>query len=289
MSKANGKLLLGSHMSIAGGVFNALIKGKAVGCDTIQMFNKSNNQWRAKPLSEEEIAEFKQKQKELNITPIVSHNSYLINVASPDKELAKKSAEAMLIELQRCEALGIQVLVMHPGSHVGSGENEGIKRIASAINWLHDKTPGYQVQIALETTAGQGSNLGYRFEQLAEIIDRTEQKKKMAVCLDSCHIFAAGYDIRDEKNYHKTMREFDGIIGLERLKAIHLNDSVKDFGSRVDRHAHIGQGKIGKNGFKFLMQDERLRPIPKILETPKDDEGKNDRMNLAILKKLAQG
>ncbi|MCI0530602.1 MAG: deoxyribonuclease IV [candidate division Zixibacteria bacterium] len=289
MSKANGKFLLGSHMSIAGGVFNALIKGKAVGCDTIQMFNKSNNQWRAKPLSEEEIAEFKQKQKELNIAPIVSHNSYLINVASPDKELAKKSAEAMLIELQRCETLGIQVLVMHPGSHVGSGEKEGIKRIAEAINWLHDKTPGYQVQIALETTAGQGSNLGYRFEQLAEIIDHTEQKKRMAVCLDSCHIFAAGYDIRDEKNYHKTMREFDSIIGLERLKAIHLNDSVKDFGSRVDRHAHIGQGKIGKSSFKFLMQDERLRPIPKILETPKDDEGKNDRMNLAILKKLAQG
>jgi len=289
MSKANGKLLLGSHMSIAGGVFNALIKGKAVGCETIQMFNKSNNQWRAKPLSDEEIAEFKQKRKELNIGPIVSHNSYLINVASPDKALAEKSAEAMLIELERCETLGIEVLVMHPGSHVGSGEKEGIKRIADAINWLHDKTPGYQVQIALETTAGQGSNLGYRFEQLAEIIDLTHQKKRMAVCLDSCHIFAAGYDIRDEKNYRKTMREFDSIIGLERLKAIHLNDSVKEFGSRVDRHAHIGQGKIGKTGFKFLMQDERLKSIPKILETPKDDEGKNDRMNLATLKKLAHG
>lgn len=275
-------------MSIAGGAFNAFIEGQKVGCATIQIFTKNNNQWNAKPLTEEEIAQFKKKQKETGITPVVAHNSYLINVASPDKALAAKSKEAMLIELQRCEQLGVPVLVMHPGSHVGTGEKEGIKRIAVAIDWLHDQTRGYKVQIALETTAGQGSHLGYRFEQLAEILDLTEDKKRLAVCLDTCHVFAAGYDIRTEKSYKKTMDEFDKIVGLKRLKAIHFNDSVKDFGSRVDRHAHIGQGKIGKTAFGFFMNDRRLENIPKLLETPKDKEGKFDRMNLATLRRLVK-
>lgn len=275
-------------MSIAGGVFNALISGKEVGCATIQIFTKNNNQWNAKPLSEAEIAEFKAKQKETGIKPVVAHDSYLINVASPDKALAQKSKEALLVELQRCEALGIPYLVMHPGSHVGAGEKEGIKRIAEALGWLQAKTKAYKAQIALETTAGQGSNLGYRFEQIAEIIEQTADKKRLAVCLDTCHIFAAGYDIRTQKAYQKTMREFDRVIGLKRLKAVHFNDSVRDLGSRVDRHAHIGQGKIGQAGFGFFMNDKRLDDIPKILETPKDKEGKFDRMNLATLRKLAK-
>jgi len=280
--------LIGAHMSIAGGAFNAFISGQQVGCATIQIFTKNNNQWNAKPLSEEEISQFKTKQKETGIKPVVAHNTYLINVASPDKALAKKSMEAMLIELQRCEQLGVPVLVMHPGSHVGTGEKEGIKRIAGAINWLHDKSEAYQVQIALETTAGQGSHLGYRFEQLAEIVEQTDDEKRLAVCLDTCHIFAAGYDIRTEKGYLKTMKEFDRLVGLKRLRAIHFNDSVKDFGSRVDRHAHIGQGKIGKEAFGFFMNDKRLAKIPKLLETPKDGEGKFDRMNLATLRKLVR-
>jgi len=275
-------------MSIAGGAFNALISGKEVGCATIQIFTKNNNRWNAKPLTETEITEFKAKQKETGIKPVVAHNSYLINTASPDKALSQKSKEAMLIEMQRCEQLGVPVLVMHPGSHVGTGEKEGIKRIAEAIDWLHEKTKEYQVQIALETTAGQGSHLGYRFEQLAEIIDLTGDKTRLAICLDTCHIFAAGYDIRTEQGYEKTMAEFDQIIGLKRLKAIHFNDSVKDFGSRVDRHAHIGQGKIGQAGFGFFMNDQRLENIPKLLETPKDKEGKFDRMNLATLRKLVK-
>ena len=275
-------------MSIAGGAFNALVAGKEVGCATIQIFTKNNNQWNAKPLTDEEIAEFKKKQKETGIRPVVAHNSYLINVASPDKALAKKSMEAMLIELQRCEQLGVPILVMHPGSHVGTGEKEGIKRIAEAIDWLQEKTERFKVRIALETTAGQGSNLGHRFEQIAEIIELTEDKKKVAVCLDTCHIFAAGYDFRTESGYKKTMNEFDKTIGLKRLKAIHFNDSVKDLGSRVDRHAHIGQGKIGKTGFGFFMNDNRLESIPKLLETPKDKEGKFDRMNLATLRKLVK-
>jgi len=275
-------------MSIAGGAFNALVAGKEVGCATIQIFTKNNNQWNAKPLTDEEIAEFKKKQKETGIRPVVAHNSYLINVASPDKALAKKSMEAMLIELQRCEQLGVPILVMHPGSHVGTGEKEGIKRIAEAIDWLQEKTERFKVRIALETTAGQGSNLGHRFEQIAEIIDLTEDRQRVAVCLDSCHIFAAGYDFRTESGYKKTMNEFDKTIGLKRLKAIHFNDSVKDLGSRVDRHAHIGQGKIGKTGFGFFMNDKRLEDIPKLLETPKDKEGKFDRMNLATLRKLVK-
>ncbi len=275
-------------MSIAGGAFNALISGQEVGCATIQIFTKNNNQWNAKPLTEEEIAEFKKQQKETGITPVVAHNGYLINVATPDKALATKSKEAMLVEMQRAEQLGVPILVMHPGSHVGTGEKEGIKRIAGAINWLHDQTKDYQVQIALETTAGQGSHLGYRFEQLAEIIDLTEDKKRSAICLDTCHIFAAGYDFRTESGYKKTMSEFDKTIGLKRLKAIHFNDSVKDLGSRVDRHAHIGQGKIGKTGFGFFMNDKRLEDIPKLLETPKDPAGKFDRMNLACLRKFVR-
>ena len=275
-------------MSIAGGAFNALVAGKEVGCATIQIFTKNNNQWNAKPLTDEEIAEFKKKQKETGIRPVVAHNSYLINVASPDKALAKKSMEAMLIELQRCEQLGVPILVMHPGSHVGTGEKEGIKRIAEAIDWLQEKTERFKVRIALETTAGQGSNLGHRFEQIAEIIDLAKDKTRVAVCLDTCHIFAAGYDFRTESGYKKTMNEFDKTIGLKRLKAIHFNDSVKDLGSRVDRHAHIGQGKIGKTGFGFFMNDKRLEDIPKLLETPKDKEGKFDRMNLATLRKLVK-
>ncbi|EQB62626.1 MAG: hypothetical protein RBG1_1C00001G0205 [candidate division Zixibacteria bacterium RBG-1] len=281
-------MLLGSHMSIAGGVYNALISGKEIGCTTIQIFTKSNNQWKARPLTASEISEFRAKQKETQISPVVAHDSYLINVASPDKNLQTKSMEALLVELQRCEALGISHLVMHPGSHVGTGEKEGIKRIAEALNWLHSQTKDYKVQIALETTAGQGTNLGYRFEQIAEIMDLTEQKKRLAVCLDTCHIFAAGYDIRTKAGCQKAMAEFDKIVGLDKLKVIHFNDSVKDFGSKVDRHEHIGKGKIGLEGFRFFMTDKRFEKIPKILETPKDDEGKFDQMNLATLRKLVK-
>ncbi|OGC76497.1 MAG: deoxyribonuclease IV, partial [candidate division Zixibacteria bacterium RBG_16_40_9] len=232
-------------MSIAGGVFNSLISGQELGCTTIQIFTKSNNQWKARPLTAPEISEFRTKQKETQISPVVAHDSYLINIASPDKALQKKSREALLIELQRCEALGISHLVMHPGSHVGTGEKEGIKRIAEALNWLHSQTKDFKVQIALETTAGQGTNLGYRFEQIAKMIELTEQKNRLAVCLDTCHVFAAGYDIRTQAGCEKTISEFDKIVGLEKLKVIHFNDSVKDFGSRVDRHEHIGKGKIG--------------------------------------------
>jgi len=278
-------MLLGAHMSIAGGAYNALLDGEKVGCTTIQIFTKSSNQWRAKPLSDEELERYHAEQKRTGIKPVVAHDSYLINLGSPDEALWKKSLEAFLHELERCEKMKIPCLVTHPGSHVGQGEEWGIRRIADAIDWLHERTTDYNVKIALEVTAGQGSNLGYKFEQIARIIELTKKPERISVCIDTCHLFAAGYDITTEEAYDKTMSEFDRIIGLKRLAAIHLNDSKKGLGSRVDRHEHIGNGMIGERPFGFFMRDKRFEKIPKLLETPK--ENNMDRVNLAILRKLA--
>ena len=280
--------LIGAHMSISGGVYNSLTWGKESGCATIQIFTKSNNQWRAKELSEFEVKQFMENQKETGISPVVAHNSYLINLGSPDKALWEKSKEGMLIELQRAEKLSLPYLVMHPGSHLGDGEDKGLKRIANAINWLIDKTKDFKVMLLLETTAGQGSNLGYKFEQLAEIIDLVENKKKIGVCYDTCHTFAAGYELRKKDGYEKTFKDFDKIIGLKNLKVIHLNDSKKDLGSKIDRHEHIGKGFIGLEGFKLIMNDKRWENIPKILETPKDEGLESDKKNLKILRNLVK-
>ena len=282
------KILLGAHMSIAGGVYNCFDHGEHFKCTTIQIFTKNSNQWRAKPLLEEEIATFKKRQKETGISPVVAHDSYLINLGSNDKALLQKSREAFLVEMQRCELLEIPCLVTHPGSHTGAGEEAGLKTIADSLSWLHHKLPEAKVMICLETTAGQGTNLGYRFEQIAEIIETTNSPERLGVCLDTCHIFAAGYDIRTERAYKKTMREFDSVIGLKRLKVIHFNDSRKELGSRVDRHEHIGKGFIGVEPFGFFINDRRLAKIPKILETPKGDDGSADDRNLTILRKLVK-
>ncbi|MCX6828425.1 MAG: deoxyribonuclease IV [candidate division Zixibacteria bacterium] len=279
-------MLLGAHMSIAGGVFNAPIAGKKATCDTVQIFTKSSNQWKAKPLTDEEIARFFEEQKNTGVTVACAHDSYLINLGSPDKELYKKSSEAFEIEYERCDMLKIPSLVMHPGSHLGDGEEAGLKRIADAFNRLFEKHPANKTVVCLETTAGQGTNLGYRFEQLAQIIDWVEDKPRIGICLDTCHVFAAGYPVQTEKDYKATMREFDTILGLERLKVIHLNDSKKVFGSRVDRHEHIGKGELGLEPFRFLLNDKRLSKIPKILETPKGDELLEDIENLKVLRSL---
>jgi deoxyribonuclease-4 len=273
-------------MSIAGGVFNAFLHGKSVGCNTIQIFVKSNNQWRAKPLSDEEVEKYHQLQKETGIDPVVAHDSYLINAASQDKELFAKSRDALKIELKRCQTLKIPYLVMHPGSHLGAGEPVGLATIARAINEIFEDLEDKGTKIALEATAGQGSNLGYRFEHLAEIIGQVKQQKRMAVCLDTCHVFAAGYDIRTAEGYKNVMAEFDRIIGLPRLAAIHFNDSKKGLGSRVDRHEHIGKGELGKEAFGFFLNDARLARVPKILETPKGPDLAEDKMNLKVLRSL---
>ena len=278
-------MLVGAHMSIAGGAFKAFAEGERVGCSSIQIFTKSSNQWRAKQLSDEELANFHAEQKRTGIIPVIAHDSYLINLGSPDEALVKKSREAFLEEMTRCEKLKIPYLVTHPGSHIDHGEEWGLKRIAESLDWLHERAGDYKVKVALETTAGQGSNLGYKFEQLAKMIELSAHPERVKVCIDTCHIFAAGYDITTIDGYEKTISEFDRIIGLKRLVAIHVNDSKKGLGSKVDRHEHIGKGMIGEKAFGFIMRDKRFEKIPKLLETPKENE--MDIVNLGLLKRLA--
>jgi deoxyribonuclease-4 len=277
-------------MSIAGGVDQAPLRGKEVGCDTIQVFTKSNRQWHAKRLTDREAEAFKANLAATGMGPVVAHDCYLINLAAPGGPLWKKSVAAFRVELERAERLGIPYLVTHPGSHVGAGEAEGIHRVGEALNDLHAVLPGHRVQVLLETTAGQGTSLGYRFEQLAAILAEVEQPDRVGICLDTCHVFAAGYDIRSPDGYRRTLEELDACLGLRRLKAIHLNDSKGGLGSRVDRHDHIGQGRLGLAPFRHLLNDPRLRRVPMILETPKDDDFITaDRRNLARLRHLLNG
>lgn len=281
-------MLIGSHMSIAGGIYKAPARGKEVGCATIQIFTKNANQWRAKPLLDEDIVRFREALDETGIGPVMAHDSYLVNLASPDDALYAKSIDALQVEMERAEALGLPGLIIHPGAHVGSGEAAGLARIVGALDALHARTEGFGVRILLETTAGQGSNLGYRFEHLAEIMEKVSASDRLGVCYDTCHTFAAGYDIRDEKSYGKVFDEFDRVIGMDRLKAIHLNDSKGELGGRLDRHEHIGKGRIGLEGFRSIMNDEGLDLVPKLLETPKDKEMTEDRMNLETLRRLVK-
>jgi len=276
----------GAHMSIAGGIDNALVRGKKIGCDTIQIFTKNANQWKAKEISKEEVLRFEEKRKKTGISPVVAHNSYLINIASPDDTLYKKSIEALFIEMKRAELLSLPYLIIHPGSHTGSEEGAGLQRIADALNSLHNKTDGFTVKILLETTAGQGTSLGHTFEQLAAIIDRVIKRERLGLCLDTAHLFAAGYNIRTKKGYEETMKNLHDVIGIERVNIFHINDSKKPLGSRVDRHEHIGKGYIGKEGFRPLLKDKRFSHVPMILETPKKSD-KEDIANLRILRKLA--
>jgi deoxyribonuclease-4 len=260
---------LGAHMSIAGGFSRALWRGKEIGCDAIQLFTKNATQWRAKPLTPRDCETFCQARKETGVRPVAVHVSYLINLASPDEGLSEQSQEALGEEMQRAETLGVPYLIMHPGSHRGGGERQGLSRIAQGINLLHQQGKGMKVTILLETTAGQGFTLGGRFEQLARIIEEIERDERVGVCLDTCHVFAAGYDISASGGYEATMEEFHRILDLDRLKVVHLNDSKAPAGRRVDRHEHIGQGYIGLDAFHLLFQDDCLADLPFILETPK--------------------
>lgn len=280
-------MLLGAHMSIAGGVYNAFTDGKKVGCDTMQIFTKSSNQWKARPLEDDEIERFKKNQAETGISPVVAHDSYLINLCTPDPQKQKMSVEAFAVELERCRVLGIPYLVMHPGSHLGEGEEWGLKIIAENLSKLiaEDKGDG-GAMVLLETTAGQGSNLGYKFEHLKFIMDLIPFKERVGVCLDTAHVFAAGYDIKSDGGFDKVLDEFERIIGLKHLKAIHLNDSKKALGSRVDRHEMIGKGELGIEPFRYLMNKKELAAVPMILETPKDKDYKEDIENLALLRSL---
>jgi deoxyribonuclease-4 len=281
--------ILGAHMSIAGGVDLAVGRGADVGCDAIQIFTKSSNQWKAKPLAPEEVLRFKAGLVERKIAPAVAHDCYLINLASPDDTLYEKSIASFGEELDRCEILGVPYLVTHPGSHVGSGEEAGIARIAGALDRLLRDRPGQRVKVLLETTAGQGSSVGHKFEHLRAILDRLVSPERVGVCIDTCHVFAAGYDLRTEKGYHEVMTSFDRIVGLDRVRAFHLNDCKKDLGCRVDRHEQIGAGYLGADAFKWLMNDSRFDDVPMILETPKGADCAEDRVNLALLRSLVDG
>ncbi len=278
--------LLGAQMSIAGGVDKALLEGKKVDCDVIQIFTKSSRQWAAEPYKKEEIDKFIANQKETGIATVIAHDSYLLNLGSSDESLRKKSIRAFIDELERCETLSIPYLIAHPGAHMGAGEEEGIKTIARSLDEVHTACPGFEVKAALEITAGQGTNLGYRFEQIRNIIDATRESDRVRVCFDTEHAFAAGYDIRTREGYEKTFAAFDEVIGIERLAAFHLNDSKKEFHSRVDRHEHIGKGYIGLEAFRLLVNDPRFSALPMCLETPKGKELKEDRENLTLLRSL---
>jgi deoxyribonuclease IV len=277
---------LGAHMSVAGGCSKAFDRAEKAGCDSLQVFTKNSNQWRAKPLTNEEVLEWEKRRSETGIWPVVAHDSYLINLASPKDDLWEKSIEAFGIELRRCQQLGIRYLVTHPGSHTGSGEAAGLARVSEALNRLHDEMPDLNVLTLLETTAGQGTNLGACFEHLATICAGVEDKSRIGYCLDTCHIFAAGYDFRTPECYATTMRQFDDLLGIEHLHAIHLNDSKHDLGSRRDRHEHIGQGFIGHDGFRQFVNDPRLADVPGLLETKKGEDLKEDIENLATLRGL---
>jgi len=274
---------LGAHMSIAGGLDLAVTRGAAIGCTAIQIFTKSSNQWAARPLSDDEAARFREQVRSTGIDPVVAHDSYLINLCSPDDRLWTRSIDACVLELQRCERLGVPWLVAHPGGHMGQGEEFGIRRMAEAIDTIHDRVPSRRASLAIETTAGQGTVIGYRFEQIGAIIERTRDPDRIGVCLDTCHVFAAGYELRTPAGYEETLRHFEQAIGLRRLRAVHVNDSKKDLGGRVDRHEHIGKGFLGLAAFCLLMNDPRFAAVPLLLETPKDEDCREDVENLTTL------
>ena len=278
--------LLGAHMSIAGGVEKALLAGERAQCDAIQMFTKSSRQWAAEPYSAEEIQLFHHSQKETGIVKVIAHDSYLLNLGSPDEGLRKKSIRAFIDEMESCESLAIPNLIAHPGAHMGAGEKAGIKRVARSLDQIHKACPGYQVKATLEITAGQGTTLGYRFDQIRSMMDGVKQSERLRVCFDTEHAFAAGYDIRTKEGYERTFTEFDERIGIDLLAAFHLNDSKKEFHSRVDRHEHIGKGHIGVEAFRLLMNDQRFWGLPMCLETPKGLDLKEDIENLSLLRSL---
>jgi deoxyribonuclease IV len=278
--------LLGAHMSISGGHALAIDRATACGMTACQIFTKNANQWSAKPIDPAGAEAFRTRVAESEIAAIVAHDSYLINLASPDETLWGRSVAAFRDELTRCDQLGVPWLVTHPGAHMGTGVDAGVGRVAEGLNRIFDEHPELEVTVLLETTAGQGSTLGRSFDELASILDQIEDQERVGVCFDTCHVFAAGYDIRDEARYAATMRAFDETIGLDRLRVFHLNDSKKGLGAKVDRHAHIGEGELGLEPFRLILNDDRFAGRPGILETPKEDDPADDHRNLASLRAL---
>ena len=277
--------LLGAHVSIAGGVKNAPLNGEKIGCEAIQIFTKNQRQWKAKPYEKEEIEEYFNNLNKVKIKKVVAHTSYLINLASPTEEIFEKSIDALIDDLERCNSLKIPFTIIHPGSHLGEGVNKGIERIVIGIERVFEKVK--KGGIALETVAGQGSNIGFEFEQLEKIIEGVKEKNRIFVCFDTAHTFEAGYDIKIQNGFKKVLDDFDKIIGIEKLCAFHLNDSKTPLGSNVDRHENIGKGFLGLEPFKFLVNNKEFKNHPMILETPGgDDMYIEDLKTLNLLKSL---
>jgi len=279
---------LGAHMSISGGLHLAIDRAVAAGCGVVQIFTRNTNQWKGKAISEADAALFRNKFSASGLHEVVSHDIYLINLAAPPGEGRDKSLAAFRDELETCARLGIAKVVMHPGSHLADTPETGIGRVIEAFDQLFGEVPQFEGKVLLETTAGQGTNLGRTFGELQAIIEGAKFPEKFGVCLDTCHIFAAGYNAATEAGYADTMEQFDRIIGLERLQCFHFNDSKKGLGSRVDRHDHIGKGALGLDLFRFILNDPRFTSIPKILETPKGDGNEMDAVNLGILRGLVK-
>lgn len=286
------KQKFGVHTSIAGGLHNALTTGRHLGCDCLQIFVKNQRQWEAPPLTAEQVEMWRTAWRENPCGPVVAHGTYLVNLAAKDRVIRKKSIRGCIEEVRRCAALGVSALITHPGSHNGDGEAKGIKRVIGALKEILEKTGTCTTEVLLEVTAGQGTCLGHRFEHLAEMIEGAGGDDRLGVCLDTCHLHAAGYDLASEEGYERMAAELLRWLPIERVRCIHVNDSVKPAGSRVDRHAHIGQGTIGCEGFRRLVCDGRFAHIPRILETPKEvaPDGRDyDAVNLEVLKGLAGG
>lgn len=285
---ARSPLLLGAHMSIAGGLSKAVERASSIHCTAMQIFVKNNMRWFAPPLAREQIRAFVERRQRSQLLSVFAHSNYLINLAAVNGQIHANSIRSLAEELVRADQLELPFLVLHPGAHLGAGEEAGLKRIVASIDEVFRTVPGVRTRIALETTAGQGSCLGYRFEQLAHIIHNVHEPERLCVCLDTAHVFAAGYDIDGEDAARRTLSEFDRVIGLHRLAAIHVNDSKTPRGSRVDRHEHIGKGRIGLAGFRLILRERRLAKIPKVLETPKGKDLREDVMNLKTLRRLAE-
>lgn len=281
---------LGAHVSVAGGLHNAFGIGAELGCQCLQVFVKNQRQWSARPLGDPDIRQWRSAARRTGIRTVVGHATYLVNLARGEGRLRRMSIATFIDELDRCDRLGIRGLVIHPGSHGGDGYDKGIGRVIEAIDQIHQSLPRCRARILLETTAGQGSSLGHRFEEIGEIIHRVAEPARLGVCLDTCHVFAAGYDITTPRGYADAIAQFDRLIGLRKLACLHLNDSARPLGSRVDRHAHIGEGHLGRRAFALIMRDRRLVRVPKIIETPKEHapDGRHyDVVNLELLRGLA--
>ncbi|HKC14168.1 MAG TPA: deoxyribonuclease IV [Vicinamibacteria bacterium] len=261
-------MLLGAHVPTAGGLDQAPARGREITADAIQVFTRNQVQWRARPLAPEEVRAFRVAVAQSGVRQVLSHGSYLVNLASADAALLTKSRQAFLEEMERCHALGIRYLVFHPGAHRGAGEAEGLRTVAASLNHVLERAPELDVHLLLEVTAGQGSSVGHRFEHLASIFEQVRRPERLGVCLDTCHLLAAGYDIATPKGYEATLSAFARLVGLDKLKAVHLNDAGRPLGSRRDRHAPIGHGFLGRATFRRLVNDPRFHGVPMVLETP---------------------